>query len=902
MVSDDGLIYRTNVWTGNKCVTYEDRRPVSVEGLHDSEPPVLRPAERSRKDKLKDVVQAPLYAFGRIFDDTKIILRKKPAGSLTRRSEDLRLHSMYADPKVGDEERASEERASKESRDWSADFKRKTESMRSKSVIAVKRNWLKRKPAAFIGGTTSGNPNRSSIIWRFSKGMDRHERAILPEAHTTLEPEQQEIEQKQELYDDVGMEKPRDCQPADTEELVGQQKPLATEVMNASRRSESSKVHEDLETQHGWNSAEDMNDKGKAHNNDNWQGQDGTLEEKVNSSREAVLGKEDMVEHNHEVQIRGKQFQDSSDRMDEDKKAMPTTIPNNSSPTKHKFPAGSDPHDLAPPEGNLDGEYLCEHHQDYKHNLIHRSGSQFLSRSLCGFTGSATESEAHDLICRSFWAQPKAFGYNIKGYDPAYDNPCLHYHRDQEIQEWTSTTEEYIPEHVYALTTAELKQLHGAAIKFDVVRTTYKVPTNTPAAYSPSHSEIWEETLVDDTEPQYNRKDLTKLLGLPKPQHDLDELLQIDMNFHIVADWEPYGFDLDTNYSDFYGVPLFDSSPETWLESPDDEDVELENEVSHSESSEVQSGEVKKGEYLNAWRSWSEMEGENLSAQTLEDDEEDRYSLFETGAYEERLSQEFPTISDNGTGEGSEYKHPTQQNAQDYAEQYSGVEGEKDWSHQEYVTPERHSNDCTSVSVAETEGNEDRFERFLHRVIFPRIRARQRREREERLATLLRKAFTNPVIKITKPRSNTLTSILTSSTISSPIRTYAARPQVPSQSLILHLRGRGLSIHAIAVQISTLSDEFLYDSNSRWFNGLRIPDHPSFDDRMVKRILETCDAGTQWWEGEYDDEGKPLPKGFRVLQRRMRISKAEKLVNKCLENYFYWRFLRTVLHPTLMVG
>jgi hypothetical protein len=899
MVPDDGVACRSNVWTRNKCVTYEDGRPVFVEGVHDAEPPVSRPAERSRKDQFKDTLQAPLYAFGRVFDDTKTILGKSPAGNLTRRSEDLKGHSKHADPTADDEERAS-----RKSRDLSTEFDSKTVLMRSRSMISIRKNWSKRKSQAVIRGSRSRNSNRSNVIWSFSKRIDRYDREMLPEAQTALEPKQQ--------------------------------------------------------------------------------GEDGTLEEKEDSSKKAVLGNEDTVEHKHEVQIRGKLTQHSRDRMDEDKEAMAIAIPNNSSPTKHKIPLTKaflafDLH-KAPPEEHLERVCSCEDHQNENYNV--------------------------DPVCRHFWAQPEAFGYNIEGHDPANDNPYLHWDRQQEIQEWTATTEEYVPEHVYALPTAELKHLHGAAVKFDVVhtKTTYKKPANTPAAYSSSNSESGEETLIDDEEPQYKHKDLAKLLGVPNSQNDLKELQQVDKNTHIVADWEPYGFDLDVNYSDYYGVPLFDPPPDTWLKTPDDEDVELEDKESGIESSGVESEQAKEEEQLNAWRSWGNTEGEDPRVQSEEGYEEDGYSLFETRAYEEQLSQESSTAFENGHGERSSFHErehyissgtrSTEQNVQDYAEQYNSPEGES-WSHHEYTTPERYSNgherytetagtisdDCTSLTIMEEDSNHEAFDTLLHNVILPRIHARQRREREDMFPPIsvssedlesiagsyasyesiagndsmasavpydqsetlrpetwasvrstsssppsftrsvfpqhsqdesepasinsrsLQNAVKNPSIKITEPRSNTLTSTSsTTSSSSSLTRTHPAHAQVPAQSLILHLRGRGLSVRTIAIQISALSAEFLYDSNSRWFNGLRIPEHPSFDESMVDRIMETCEAGMQWWEGECDDEGKPLPEGFRVLQRRMRISKAEKFVKKCLENYFYWRFSRTVLHPTLMRG
>ncbi|KAM3082859.1 hypothetical protein ACMFMF_002509 [Clarireedia jacksonii] len=888
IVSDDGFTSRTNVWTGNKCVTYEDRQVISVDGVHNSEPSVSRPAERSRKDKFKNALQAPLYAFGRVVDDTKTILCKSPIASLGSRSRDPKRHSIFADPTAGDGERGS-----RKNRDWCSNFKSKNGLVRIRSMVAIKMNWSTRRSQVISGATTSANPNKLSAVSIFSRSMNRHERAISPKSQVTLEVEQQESGQKQELYYDIGMQRPRDRLLADAEDHVEQQKTLTTELMNACRSTESSELYKSLETKNERKGVGDINYKDKALNNGSWQGQDGALEERDDNRKEAVLDEEYMVQHNRGVQIRENEPWAFNYRMKEVRNAMQKVMSNNRSPIKHSGPSTEAfpefyPHDFTQRKNHLVGEHFCGYHRYDNYDRIQRPDNQACSHSTCVSTCNDTDSEAGHEHPLRFWAQPEAFGYHIEGNNPECDNPFLHWNHHQEIQEWTSTTAEFVPEHVCALTTAELKQLHGATVRFDSVRKTYKTPANTPETHS-SHSEIWEEPLIDDAEPKYNRKDLTKLLGVPNPQYQPEEL-QVDTHFQTVADCELCGFDLGTNCSDYYGVQLFDSSPDTWLETH--EGIKLENEESTSEFSEVENEQVNGDEHLSGWRGW------------------------------------------NSLGAGT-----TEESAEGYIDLYVGAQ-EESWTHHEHIAPERysdgherytetaasHADDCTSFTATEPEQNE-LFEGFLRNVILPGLRARERRGREEQIATISVSSedlesvsgsnashetiaadestvFAAPHDQSETLSPETLANSLasTSSTASSPTRSYPARPQVPAQSLILHLRGRGLSIHSIAVLISPLSAEFLYDSDSQWLNGFRIPDHPSFDDRIVQRILETCDAGTPWWEGKFDDEGWPLPEGFRVLQRRMRVDKAEKLVKKCLENYFYWRLLRTVVHPTLMVG
>lgn len=166
---------------------------------------------------------------------------------------------------------------------------------------------------------------------------------------------------------------------------------------------------------------------------------------------------------------------------------------------------------------------------------------------------------------RRFYANPAAYGEEIPGYNPETDNPYLEYDRYREVSEWADSTEEVDPDHVVALTTRELKRLCGDEVKtpFDFIPEGYVNPPNS------KHSSVCgddDDTILGDEfdkEPEVHHKNLISLLGMPGWSHQWEDMTKMQRHFHIVAagDWRmgPV-FDLRSNYSDYYGVPLFEPS------------------------------------------------------------------------------------------------------------------------------------------------------------------------------------------------------------------------------------------------------------------------------------------------------------------------------------------------------
>lgn len=172
---------------------------------------------------------------------------------------------------------------------------------------------------------------------------------------------------------------------------------------------------------------------------------------------------------------------------------------------------------------------------------------------------------------RRFYQNPAAYGAEIPGYNPETDNPYLAYDRYQEVSEWADSTEEADPDHVVALTTRELKRLCGAEIRvpFDFVPEGYvNPPTSRAGSVVGGDGDVvtimgMEEDHEEDhelgSEPRH--KNLVDLLGMPGWAHEWEDMTKMQKHFHIVAagDWRMGpAFDVKSNYSDYFGVPLFE--------------------------------------------------------------------------------------------------------------------------------------------------------------------------------------------------------------------------------------------------------------------------------------------------------------------------------------------------------
>ncbi|CAD6445246.1 8006de8a-6956-46fc-8d90-4182a46a371c-CDS [Sclerotinia trifoliorum] len=168
---------------------------------------------------------------------------------------------------------------------------------------------------------------------------------------------------------------------------------------------------------------------------------------------------------------------------------------------------------------------------------------------------------------RRFYENPSAYGEEILGYNPETDNPYLAYDRYQEVSEWADSTEEYDPDHVVALTTRELKRLCGeeVPIPFDFIPEGYVNPPNSKSGSvigdEVDDIAIMGEELDDEKGSDAKHKNLIYLLGMPGWAHEWEEMTKMQRHFHIVAagDWRmgPV-FDVESNYSDYYGVPFFE--------------------------------------------------------------------------------------------------------------------------------------------------------------------------------------------------------------------------------------------------------------------------------------------------------------------------------------------------------
>ncbi|TGO49485.1 hypothetical protein BOTNAR_0430g00100 [Botryotinia narcissicola] len=179
----------------------------------------------------------------------------------------------------------------------------------------------------------------------------------------------------------------------------------------------------------------------------------------------------------------------------------------------------------------------------------------------------------YHIHARRFYQNPTAYGAEIPGYNPETDNPYLAYDRYQEVSEWADSTEEAYPDHVVALTTRELKRLCGAEIRvpFDFVPEGYVNPSPSRAGSVVGDGGDVVTILEmrdddgdnddDELESEPRHKNLVDLLGMPGWAHEWEDMTKMQRHFHIVAagDWRMGpAFDVKSNYSDYFGVPLFE--------------------------------------------------------------------------------------------------------------------------------------------------------------------------------------------------------------------------------------------------------------------------------------------------------------------------------------------------------
>lgn len=135
-----------------------------------------------------------------------------------------------------------------------------------------------------------------------------------------------------------------------------------------------------------------------------------------------------------------------------------------------------------------------------------------------------------------------------------------------------------------------------------------------------------------------------------------------------------------------------------------------------------------------------------------------------------------------------------------------------------------------------------------------------------------------------------------------PVLINPPRSQPPAQALILHLLFRGRDIDEIADVLSRLDDEFLYKTESRFWNRVRIPQLWQLNEPAVLEILAAAQSSELWWEKTTDILGKEIPSSLQIMQSRIRANKVKQLARKSVENYFWWRFMGQRVHSDIPTG
>jgi hypothetical protein len=124
-----------------------------------------------------------------------------------------------------------------------------------------------------------------------------------------------------------------------------------------------------------------------------------------------------------------------------------------------------------------------------------------------------------------------------------------------------------------------------------------------------------------------------------------------------------------------------------------------------------------------------------------------------------------------------------------------------------------------------------------------------------------------------------------------PNEFYPMHSQIASHSLILHLAGRGNSGAMIGTLLGPLHETFIFRSESRYFRGLRIPEHWQFTPSSFATVMQHCKMDFQKWQRERDELGK-IPQELRDCMMRRRKRVCTYLAKDVFENYLYWRCMR----------
>lgn len=132
------------------------------------------------------------------------------------------------------------------------------------------------------------------------------------------------------------------------------------------------------------------------------------------------------------------------------------------------------------------------------------------------------------------------------------------------------------------------------------------------------------------------------------------------------------------------------------------------------------------------------------------------------------------------------------------------------------------------------------------------------------------------------------------------------RSQLPGQAIILHLLYSGHRLNNVAKLLGPLEKKFLYESESRWWKGYRVPQHTQLTETILEKVVEIARAEREWWEEVHDRdgllEGKEMPKDQGVAHRRMRERMLKRFAKKSVENYLWWRLRGETIHRDVKSG
>jgi len=110
------------------------------------------------------------------------------------------------------------------------------------------------------------------------------------------------------------------------------------------------------------------------------------------------------------------------------------------------------------------------------------------------------------------------------------------------------------------------------------------------------------------------------------------------------------------------------------------------------------------------------------------------------------------------------------------------------------------------------------------------------------------------------------------------------KSQTPVKSLILFLLGTGTSCEDITDILAGLDERFVYGWSSRWWNGVRMPEHWELDNVMVKMFCDVCKRS--------DGVQRGMPVRGVVEERvlsRISLNWARGLIKRAMEGYLWWR-------------